>query len=132
MPGAQSGFVPVIRMYGITEEGNSVMAHVHGFAPYFFAMAPEGFRTTDVGAFRDALNGEILKETKANRESGGQAAVLDVRCVRSQSETLKELLNTTDLPLLGQAINETPSFIGTKLGTRTKFQNPRAAGSQSD
>lgn len=86
MPGAQSGFVPVIRMYGVTEEGNSVMAHVHGFAPYFYAAAPENFRPTDSNAFREALNNEILKETKANRESGGQAAVLDVRCVRSQSK----------------------------------------------
>ena len=27
---------PVIRMYGINEEGNSVCAHVHNFVAYFY------------------------------------------------------------------------------------------------
>ena len=26
----------VLRMYGVTEGGNSVMAHVHQFLPYFY------------------------------------------------------------------------------------------------
>lgn len=26
----------VIRMFGITQQGNSVMAHVHNFTPYFY------------------------------------------------------------------------------------------------
>ena len=30
MPGAQRGPVPVLRMYGVTAEGHSVMAHIHG------------------------------------------------------------------------------------------------------
>ena len=30
------GASPVIRLYGVTERGNSVMAHVKGFMPYFY------------------------------------------------------------------------------------------------
>ena len=32
---------PVIHIYGITEEGNSVLCHVHGFLPYAFIAIPE-------------------------------------------------------------------------------------------
>ncbi len=27
---------PVVKLYGVTAEGNSVLAHVHGFRPYFY------------------------------------------------------------------------------------------------
>ena len=33
--GGSHGPQPIVRMYGVTEEGNSVMAHIHGFSPYF-------------------------------------------------------------------------------------------------
>ena len=35
-----NGEVPVLRMYGITSEGYSVLAHIHGFAPYFYCPVP--------------------------------------------------------------------------------------------
>ncbi|CAG9334215.1 unnamed protein product [Blepharisma stoltei] len=34
--------VPILRIYGVTEEGHSVMVHVHSFAPYFWAECPQG------------------------------------------------------------------------------------------
>lgn len=43
MPGSQIAPVPIMRIYGITAKGNSVCCHVHGFSPYFFVSAPEGF-----------------------------------------------------------------------------------------
>ncbi len=52
MPGAQTGPVPIVRMYGVTQQGVSVLAHVHGFAPYFFVPAPQGFREEDCSKFR--------------------------------------------------------------------------------
>ena len=52
MPGAQVGSVPVIRMYGVTQDGNSVMCHVHGFASYLFTPAPEGFQDENCHKFR--------------------------------------------------------------------------------
>lgn len=36
--------VPIIRLYGVTEEGNSVFAHVHGFVPYFYIPCPPNFK----------------------------------------------------------------------------------------
>eukprot|EP01031_Cornospumella_fuschlensis_P034500 gene34500-41770_t len=37
VPGSQEGPVPIIRFYGVTPEGHSVMCHVHGVTPYFYA-----------------------------------------------------------------------------------------------
>ena len=35
VPGSSDKPVPIVRLYGVTELGNSVLAHVHGFTPYF-------------------------------------------------------------------------------------------------
>ena len=51
MPGCTTGLVPIIRMYGVTQEGNSVLAHIHGFAPYFYVAAQQGFKLEDCGKF---------------------------------------------------------------------------------
>lgn len=42
MPGQSQGKVPIIRMFGVTDSGNSVCCHIHGFAPYFYVPAPSG------------------------------------------------------------------------------------------
>lgn len=42
MPGQSRGKVPIIRMFGVTDNGNSVCCHIHGFAPYFYVTAPNG------------------------------------------------------------------------------------------
>jgi hypothetical protein len=31
-----SGSVPIMRLYGVTQEGHSVIAHIHGYDPYFW------------------------------------------------------------------------------------------------
>mmetsp|Transcript_37724 Transcript_37724/g.82885 ORF Transcript_37724/g.82885 Transcript_37724/m.82885 type:complete len:1030 (+) Transcript_37724:59-3148(+) len=49
--------VAVVRMYGITEEGNSVMLHIHGFEPYFYVQCPEDF--TDVEIFGASLENQL-------------------------------------------------------------------------
>lgn len=30
------GSVPMMRLYGVTQEGHSVVAHIHGYEPYFY------------------------------------------------------------------------------------------------
>ena len=52
MPGSKVGPVPVMRLYGVTEEGNSVCCHVHGFCPYLFVTAPPQFTDHHCGPFK--------------------------------------------------------------------------------
>lgn len=47
---------PVIRIYGVTAAGHSVLAHVSGFLPYFYIHAPRGFQQTDCSSFNNHLN----------------------------------------------------------------------------
>ena len=49
--GQQSG---IIRMYGINEAKNSVLAHVHNFEPYFYVEAPDAL-TSGVNTTKDIL-----------------------------------------------------------------------------
>nr|XP_019534411.2 DNA polymerase delta catalytic subunit [Aedes albopictus] len=84
MPGAQIEPVPVMRMFGITEEGNSVCAHVHGFAPYLYVAAPRGFKKCHLSEFRKALDKSVMNDMRSNRENV-QEAVLDVELVDRQS-----------------------------------------------
>ena len=44
MPGAQSGLVAIMRIFGVTRNQNSVCCHVHGFAPYLYVTAPASFQ----------------------------------------------------------------------------------------
>ncbi|CAD7696782.1 unnamed protein product [Ostreobium quekettii] len=46
----------VVRMYGVTEEGNSVCTFVHDFEAYFYIKAPMGFSQDDIDALQAALN----------------------------------------------------------------------------
>ncbi|XP_076115768.1 DNA polymerase delta catalytic subunit-like [Mytilus galloprovincialis] len=84
MPGASSGPVPIVRMFGVTEDGNSVLAHIHGFAPYFFVPAQTGFKAESCNAFRTALDDAVKKDMRSNRE-GIQHAVLGVELVTRES-----------------------------------------------
>ena len=78
MPGLQSGAVPVLRMYGVTMDGNSVCAHLHGFLPYFYANLPrEDFAAEHCSDFRTSLNGAVLGDMRSNRD-GITAAVVSV------------------------------------------------------
>jgi hypothetical protein len=52
MPGARSGPVPVMRMFGVNKTGNSICCHVHGFHPYFYVSAPKGFTKDNLADFR--------------------------------------------------------------------------------
>ncbi|XP_067005880.1 DNA polymerase delta catalytic subunit isoform X2 [Anabrus simplex] len=84
MPGSQMGPVPVMRMFGITAEGNSVCCHVHGFTPYLFVTAPEGFSEKHCAQFRTALNSTMMADTYVTRDRV-QVAVLAVEIVYKQS-----------------------------------------------
>jgi hypothetical protein len=38
--GSREGPVPIIRLYGVTKQGRSVLLSVHGFTPYFYVSVP--------------------------------------------------------------------------------------------
>lgn len=51
----QEARAAVLRMFGTTAAGNSVMVHVHGFFPYLYVRAPAGFTPAHCEAFRQTL-----------------------------------------------------------------------------
>ena len=59
----------VIRMYGITEKGNSVLAFIHGFEPYFYVPCWPGFEQRDVQQFGEAL--DVGFDTEREEEEEG-------------------------------------------------------------
>uniref|UniRef100_A0AAQ5ZR12 DNA polymerase delta catalytic subunit n=1 Tax=Amphiprion ocellaris TaxID=80972 RepID=A0AAQ5ZR12_AMPOC len=69
MPGQSQGKVPIIRMFGVTDSGNSVCCHVHGFAPYFYVPAPSGFTSAYLGEFQRELNSVVLKDMRSNKDN---------------------------------------------------------------
>ncbi|BES99407.1 DNA polymerase [Nesidiocoris tenuis] len=84
MPGCSRGPVPIMRLYGVTMDGNSVCCHVHGFTPYFYATAPKNFKSSDLHDFQLALNKSILEDLRSNREQISEAVVM-VELVMKQS-----------------------------------------------
>lgn len=59
--GSTEGPVPVIRMYGVTALGESVMANVHGFTPYFYISFPASLELSDamLGQLRATLDQKV-------------------------------------------------------------------------
>uniref|UniRef100_A0A667Y482 DNA polymerase n=1 Tax=Myripristis murdjan TaxID=586833 RepID=A0A667Y482_9TELE len=79
-----SRFVPIIRMFGVTDSGNSVCCHVHGFAPYFYVPAPNGFTSDHLGEFKRELNSVVLKDMRSNKDNIS-VTVLAVDITRKES-----------------------------------------------
>jgi len=53
--------VPVLRMYGVTEHGNSVLAHIHGFLPYFYVQCPSEDLAQKPHVFQNALEEQLVQ-----------------------------------------------------------------------
>lgn len=82
MPGATQGPVPIVRMFGVTAEGNSVCCHVHGFAPYFYVPAQTGFKEEHLSDFKKELNNAVIKDMRSNKESISQAVLAVDICMK--------------------------------------------------
>ncbi|KAI0705141.1 DNA polymerase family B-domain-containing protein [Cytidiella melzeri] len=70
----ESGSAPTLRMFGVTEAGNSVLMHVTGFLPYFYVASPRGFMNEDCASLKDYLN---------RMDSGGVVRAIDIQQKRS-------------------------------------------------
>lgn len=42
VPGSSTGPVPIIRLFGVNEAGNSIACFIHGFTPYLYCILPRG------------------------------------------------------------------------------------------
>lgn len=84
MPGSQLAPVPIMRMYGVTIDGNSVCCHVHGFTPYFYVTVPPNFTENSCHSFKDNLNKAILEDLRSNKDNIKEA-VLEVRLIKAKS-----------------------------------------------
>ncbi|XP_064480973.1 DNA polymerase delta catalytic subunit-like isoform X2 [Ornithodoros turicata] len=84
MPGMRTGTVPIVRMFGVTDGGHSVLCHVHGFLAYFYVEAPSSFKKEHCTAFKNALNTAVLADMRSNKNNLVDAvAAVDVTLKQS-------------------------------------------------
>ena len=77
--GSLEGPVPVVRLYGVTKDGKSVMATIHGFTPYFYVSAPKDADITDqsLGLLRTTLD-QRMREKARGSERNSKSFVLGI------------------------------------------------------
>lgn len=97
MPGSKVGPVPIVQMFGVTKSGNSVMAHVHGFSPYFFTPAPQGFTEAMCDPFRRQLEKAVLGNLYAAMKDVTLAVLQVELCMK---ESIYKYHGNTKLPFL--------------------------------
>ncbi|EGG04342.1 uncharacterized protein MELLADRAFT_53062 [Melampsora larici-populina 98AG31] len=56
--------IPQLRIFGITEQGHSVLAHVQDFLPYLWVPAPKDWQNSDCKDLTAALNSSLSMGTK--------------------------------------------------------------------
>lgn len=54
--GPENSVVPVTRMFGVTNDGHSILCHVHGFHPYFYVYTAKKPDLSKLEAFRQQLD----------------------------------------------------------------------------
>lgn len=69
--GSATGPVPIIRMYGVTKDGNSVFAVIHGFTPYFYASFPESVDLSphNLTNMRNALDAKLRERARGEEKN---------------------------------------------------------------
>ncbi|ORY95678.1 DNA polymerase family B-domain-containing protein [Syncephalastrum racemosum] len=72
---------PTVRLFGVTENGNTVLCHVHSFLPYFYFPAPAGLKETHLPILKSALSGHLTATGGARTGD----AVYQVELVNKQS-----------------------------------------------
>uniref|UniRef100_A0A452RIV3 DNA polymerase n=1 Tax=Ursus americanus TaxID=9643 RepID=A0A452RIV3_URSAM len=85
LPGApppSCSSVPVLRAFGVTDEGVSVCCHIHGFAPYFYTPAPRGFGPEHLSDLQRELNAAISRDQRGGKELTGPAVLSVELCSR--------------------------------------------------
>ncbi|GKB12163.1 DNA polymerase delta catalytic subunit, partial [Tanacetum coccineum] len=77
-----SGPAAIIRIFGVTQEGNSICCNVHGFEPYFFISCPPGMGPDDISRFHQVLEGRMRED---KRNNSAPKSILRVELVHKKS-----------------------------------------------
>jgi DNA polymerase delta subunit 1 len=112
VPGSHAGPVPVLRLYGVTQESNSVCVHIHGFTPYFYVPPPPGFKAEHVGVFRMALDAAV--KAAARGRCGPNNAILAVNLVKEKQSLFGFQADKTSSYL--QVYASMPTMVSTARG----------------
>lgn len=91
----EPGQATSLRMFGVTEEGHSVLAHIKDFLPYMYASSPRGFAEEDCAPFKNHLNAII---------AGGQKPVHRVEIV--YKKTLWQYKSDDETPFIKVTITD--------------------------
>lgn len=103
VPGMRTGEVPIIRIFGVTNKGQSVMCHIYGVTPYFYTDIPsESFEESDLSKFREALN---VRVSSAARMEGSCVVAVVIRekmnimgfCDNKKSKYLQVMMSLPNL-----------------------------------
>ena len=97
--GASSGTVPIIRLYGVNETGNSVAVFIHGFTAYGYFALPRGYEVdgsdTNLGKIRSILEENLRAKLgsqfdKGDNNSNGETplACLGVTCLSNKQSIM--------------------------------------------
>lgn len=65
--------VPVLRAFGVTDEGVSVCCHIHGFAPYFYTPAPPGEWPRPARSLSLATGGPCTSDLSPQPQASGRS-----------------------------------------------------------
>ncbi|XP_037056261.1 DNA polymerase delta catalytic subunit isoform X3 [Peromyscus leucopus] len=81
-PPVSRNSVPILRAFGVTDEGFSICCHIHGFAPYFYTPAPPGFGAEHLSDLQRELNTAISRDQRGGKELSGPAVLAMELCSR--------------------------------------------------
>lgn len=114
VPGSTIGPVPVIRFFGVTNEGCSVAVHVHGFTPYFYCDPPSvDFNESKLGEFKSSLELRVVQDKRGFENQRLRVHVLGVElCSRQSVFGYGAILQ----PNMLKIYIASPSLIGTARG----------------
>lgn len=98
--GTLHGGSPTVKLFGVTDEGNSVMLHVKDFKHYLYVAAPSGFSPQDCMPFRAYLETQVAQQH--------QSVIHSVQMV--MRESIYGFQNNTQNPFLKITVTD-PKFI---------------------
>lgn len=79
---------PIIRMFGVTANSNSVAMHVHNFTPYFYVKVAGRLGAEDLPQIKDALNKFAQGAQQAEGGFGSAPAVRAVELIRDKASVM--------------------------------------------